>query len=366
MAVPVDPARDLVTRLGVGFIGAGLVTQAIHLPALATLADRFRVVRVMDVDERIGSQVADRAGARFCTTAAELLADPEVELVAVCSPHQFHADQLIATCAAGKRGVLCEKPLATTAEQATAIAQAAVQSAVPVLVGAMHAYDPALVEAMQAGRSLLGAAHLVRSTIYLPPNDVMIEQATNPLVPSSRPAAAMTERQRAESTIRNAVLGLATHHISLVRAYAPAATQVRYARAVAPWGYDIVLTGGGSTVQLTSMMGGQWAPDWRLEAWGQEASVHVAFPPSYVLAGSARAEYRDSSGTRSWAAPDDGYQNEWNHLADVAEGRCRLRIPVTTAIEDLEFALRLADDATAMALAALPAEAEPSLVAGRA
>jgi myo-inositol 2-dehydrogenase/D-chiro-inositol 1-dehydrogenase len=355
-----------VTRLGVGIIGAGLVTQAIHLPALATLADRFRVVRVMDVDERIGAQVAGHAGARFCTTAAELLADPEVELVAICSPHQFHADQLIAACAAGKLGLLCEKPLATTVEQAGAIARAAERSGVPVLIGAMHAYDPAMVEAMRAGQALLGAAHLVRSTIYLPPNDVMIEQATNPLVPAPPAAAAMSERQRVESTIRNAVLGLVTHHIPLVRAYAPAATRVCYARAVAPWGYDIVLAGGGSTIQLTAVMRGQWALDWRLEAWGSHAEVHVAFPPSYVLAGSAHAQYRDSTGTRSWRTPDNGYQNEWNHLADVVEGRCALRIPVATAIADLEFALRLADDAAALAVAGLsPEPAEPPVARER-
>lgn len=345
-----------MSRLGVGILGAGLVTQAIHLPALATLADRFRVVHVMDVDERIGGEVADRAGARFSKTAAELLADPEVELVAICSPHQFHADQLIAACAAGKRGILCEKPLATTAEQAAAIAQAAERSGVPVLVGAMHVYDPAMIEAMRAGPALLGSAHLVRSTIYLPPNEEMIEQATNPLLPPPRAAAPMTEHDRVDSMIRNAVLGVVTHHIPLVRAYAPAATNVRYARTTAPWGYDIVLTGGGSTIQLTCVMGGHWAPDWRLEAWGSGAHLQLSFPPSYVLAGSARAEYHDASGTRSWASAANGYQSEWGHLADVVEGRCPLRIPVATAIADLEFALRLADDAAAMAVAGLPGE----------
>jgi myo-inositol 2-dehydrogenase / D-chiro-inositol 1-dehydrogenase len=280
-----------------------------------------------------------------------------VELVAVCSPHQFHADQLVAACAAGMRGILCEKPLATTVDQATAVARAAEQSKVPVLVGAMHAYDPAMIAAMAAGSALLGIAHLVRSTIYLPPNDVMIEQATNPVPPRvSRPERPESERQRVDSLIRSAVLGLVTHHVPLIRAYAPAATKVRYARAAAPWGYDIVLSGGASTVQLTSVMGGRWAPDWRLEAWGHDADLRVSFPPSYVLSGSARAEYRDATGRRHWASALNGYQNEWNHLADVVEGRCSLRIPVARAIEDLEFALRLADDAADLAVAGLPGE----------
>lgn len=347
-----------VRRLGVGIIGAGLVTQAIHLPALATLADRFRVVHLMDVDEQTGAAVAARSGARFSTTVADLLADDQVELVAVCSPHQFHADQVVAACAAGKRGVLCEKPLATTAGQAAAIARAAEQSGVPVLVGAMHAYDPAMIEAMQAGPALLGSAHLVRSTIYLPPNDLMIEQATTPLASAPAAVASASERSRIESMIRNAVLGLVTHHVPLVRAYAPGATEVRYARAVAPWGYDIVLSGQESSIQLTGLMGGQWAPDWRLEAYGSGAEVRVAFPPSYVLAGSARSEYRDSTGTRTWVMSANGYQNEWKHMADVVAGRAELRTPVKAAIEDLEFALRLADEASALAVALVPRNGE--------
>jgi predicted dehydrogenase len=93
LAAPADPACGQVSRLGVGTIGAGLVTRAIHLPALAALAGRFRVVRIMDVDERISGQVAAQAGARFNSTAEELLADATVELIVVRSTHQFHADQ---------------------------------------------------------------------------------------------------------------------------------------------------------------------------------------------------------------------------------------------------------------------------------
>jgi Oxidoreductase family, NAD-binding Rossmann fold len=47
---------------------------------------------------------------------------PEVGVVAICSPGQFHAAQVEAATAAGKRGILCEKPLATTVEEAQLIA----------------------------------------------------------------------------------------------------------------------------------------------------------------------------------------------------------------------------------------------------
>ena len=55
-------------QLGVGIIGAGAVTQAIHLPTLARLPDQFRVVTVMDVDAGAAELVAARAGAEPAQT----------------------------------------------------------------------------------------------------------------------------------------------------------------------------------------------------------------------------------------------------------------------------------------------------------
>ena len=109
--------------LGVGVIGAGPVTQAIHLPTLATMADRFRVVHVMDIDSSLASAVATLAGARASSDVDAVMADGSVDVVAICSPHEFHADQIAAAAYAGKRGILCEKPLATTAEEAQRVAE---------------------------------------------------------------------------------------------------------------------------------------------------------------------------------------------------------------------------------------------------
>ena len=58
---------------GVGIIGAGPVTQAIHLPTLATLGDRLQVVHIMDVNAEVGALVASRTGARSTTNVQALL-----------------------------------------------------------------------------------------------------------------------------------------------------------------------------------------------------------------------------------------------------------------------------------------------------
>ncbi|MEU6720496.1 MFS transporter [Nonomuraea sp. NPDC046802] len=85
----------------------------------------------------------DRAGAAHGTSVEELLADPAVEIVAVCSPHAFHAEQAEAACLAGKKAVLVEKPPATTLDDARRIAKASKDTGGPIVVGAVHTYDPA-------------------------------------------------------------------------------------------------------------------------------------------------------------------------------------------------------------------------------
>ena len=66
---------------------------------------------------------------------AEVLADPEVELVDLCVPTVLHPEQAIAALKAGKH-VLCEKPLALSSAQARKIVQAA-QSASGFFMPAM-------------------------------------------------------------------------------------------------------------------------------------------------------------------------------------------------------------------------------------
>ena len=47
----------------------------------------------------------------------EALDDPRIDAVVLCSPHRFHADQIVAAAEAGKH-VFCEKPFTTTIAEA--------------------------------------------------------------------------------------------------------------------------------------------------------------------------------------------------------------------------------------------------------
>jgi len=340
--------------LGVGILGAGPVTQAIHLPTLARLTQTFFVAHVMDVDAGIAESVAGRVGARFSASVDALLADPEVEVVVICSPHQFHAEQVIAACRAGKRAILCEKPFAMGGEEAARISEVSAETGVPIIVGAMHTFDPGWKAAEDAWGDLAETAHTVRSSIVLPPNprfedfatEVVARPATTPPAPDLRDPAVV------EGLIRGGVMGLAIHDLPLVRRFVPSFTDLEVLRAEAlePFGYLIAVQADGRTIDLQALMSDSWEPEWTFEAISDAQSLKVTFTPSYVQAGSAVAEISDGGKTQVFGPFDaNGYEAEWQFLALLARGEASPP-RADTLIQDLQFALATADAAASAAL----------------
>src|SRR4051794_21410731 len=197
--------------LGVGILGAGPVTQAIHLPTLARLTDTFRVAMIMDVDADIARSVAARVDSRSTTDMTTVLDDPDVDVVAICSPHHFHAEQVVAACRAGKKAVLCEKPFATTSEQAEAIAAVSAETGVPILVGAMHTFDPGWLAAQANWGDLQERALFIRSSIVLPPNPRYEDFATEVITRPSFPPPDYENPDAVARMVSGGVLGLAIH-----------------------------------------------------------------------------------------------------------------------------------------------------------
>lgn len=326
--------------LGVGFLGAGPVTQAIHLPVLATLSDRFRIVKVMDVRESVARAVADRCGAIAATNVDDVLDDPEVDVVAVNSPDAFHAEQVVAACAAGKRAVFCEKPLALTAEDGRRIAFASAHFRVPIVVGSMHAHDPAVVAALDAWAKTGERAHLVRSVVYLPDNDVFTRAATE-ITPS--PDGHTGGKAMA---LRHVILGLAIHAVPIVRRLFPDFETVAIGRSLNPIGYFLTLRSAHGTAQMIGLMPTEWRPDWTFSAFSELHELSISFPPSFVLAGSATAELAGPNSTKRWTRRENGYQAEWAEIASIVRDQARPRFTIDEVVDDLNYALKLIESST--------------------
>ena len=187
---------------GVGIIGAGPGVAALHLPTLARLGERFEVVHIADGGSGRAAALAARTSSgvdvRSSSGIAELLADDRVSVVVIATPPGEHAAQIIAAVAAGKRAILCEKPLATTVADAETAVAACRDAGVALMIGTNHLYDPAWG---RAKHHLLVGGHVVRAvsvTLALPPNgryhDVVTEPRARP--PPPRRAAARICRCR--------------------------------------------------------------------------------------------------------------------------------------------------------------------------
>jgi 2-hydroxy-4-carboxymuconate semialdehyde hemiacetal dehydrogenase len=104
--------------LRIGIIGAGAIAGE-HAKAFAQLGCDLRVV--MSPDAASAATFAGRHGvARSTAELDELLYAEDVDAVVIASPTPHHAEQVLATLAAGKH-VLAEIPLATSLSEATQI-----------------------------------------------------------------------------------------------------------------------------------------------------------------------------------------------------------------------------------------------------
>lgn len=352
-------------RLGVGIVGCGAAAQAIHLGALGTLPDLFDVVHCSDPVGDVAATVAGRLGpdVRSSTSFDDLLGDDRVDVVVVCSPGPYHAEQVVAACERGVKAVLCEKPVAESNAGAQAMLDASRSSGVPVVVGTMHRHDPALQALVAAWGDLPSEATFVRSTAFIPPNAAIVAKATElatssvppgdiapPRMPTQRPD---TPQPIELLMFRGLMLGLAVHHLPLVRLVAdPAAAEVEEALPLGAAGYHVELRSGDVAIHLDDVLHQLPWIDWSFEVAGPRAWARVDFPPGYMTGKSAVGSLRwvDASGIRReerFVGHETGYRAEWRHVHQVALGEVEPLTGIDGGAADVAVALRLADEADA-------------------
>ena len=156
--------------LRVGILGAARIAElAIVKPAHAT---GTRLVTVAARDRRRAEAFAAEHGVERATDSyAEVLADPEVEVVYNPLPNAFHGPWNLAAVAAGKH-VLSEKPFASTAEEAAEVRDAASKAGVTVVEGFHYLFHPVmqrLFALLESGE--LGELQRVDALVAMPEPD---------------------------------------------------------------------------------------------------------------------------------------------------------------------------------------------------
>lgn len=140
-------------RIGVGLIGTGFMGKC-HAMAYGAVKAAFgdvpNVDRVTlcDVDAVHAVKCAEEFGFASATTDwRSLLSDPAIQLISITSPNSLHREMAVAALEAGKH-VWCEKPMALTLADATAMTEAARQAPqLKTALGYAYLRNPALQQA---------------------------------------------------------------------------------------------------------------------------------------------------------------------------------------------------------------------------
>ena len=140
--------RPMEVRLAV--VGMGAAARQI-VPAVEK-APGVRLAAICDPLPEVREAVAARYGIRGVADIETLLALDDVDAVYIATPTDLHAQHVVAAARAGKH-VLCEKPMATTLDEATAMIDAADRAGVVFNVGHSHSYD----EPYRAMRALIAS-----------------------------------------------------------------------------------------------------------------------------------------------------------------------------------------------------------------
>jgi len=113
---------------------------------------RLRFTRGMQRDPTTVSDYAAKTGIAVTASYAELLGDSAVDAVVLATPHQLHADQIVAAARAGK-AVFCEKPLALTRVEAERAIQTCESAGVTLGVGHDKRFWPSMQELKRQAES---------------------------------------------------------------------------------------------------------------------------------------------------------------------------------------------------------------------
>lgn len=132
--------------LEVGIIGVGTMGR-FHSQAYSKL-DGVKIGGFADPRLDAAQKLADVYKAKAVSNPDELIADPNIDVIDICTPTPFHKQYTIKAAKAGKH-VFCEKPIARTVADANEMVDAVNAANVKFMVGQVLRFFPEFAVAKQ-------------------------------------------------------------------------------------------------------------------------------------------------------------------------------------------------------------------------
>ncbi|MFF2482768.1 Gfo/Idh/MocA family protein [Paenibacillus sp. NPDC058071] len=153
----------------IAIIGCGGIANGKHMPSLKKL-NNVEMVAFCDIVRDRAEQAASEYGtpnASVYTDYKEMLNDMSIDIVHVCTPNDSHSRIAIDALESGKH-VMCEKPMAKTAAEASAMAEAAKRTGKKLTIGYNNRFRSdsqhlkAICESGELGEIYMAKAHAIR------------------------------------------------------------------------------------------------------------------------------------------------------------------------------------------------------------
>ncbi|KAF3393735.1 1-carboxy-3-chloro-3,4-dihydroxycyclo hexa-1,5-diene dehydrogenase [Penicillium rolfsii] len=350
--------------LNVGLIGCGEVAQVIHIPTLSHMSQWFRITYLCDVSDgalrHCASKVLNHAP-QVTRDPAELCASPEVDVVVIANPDEYHASHAIMALKNHKH-VLVEKPLALTKRDIRAILEAERISRGKLMVGYMRRYAAPLEDALKEVGGMEKVLY-ARVRDIIGPNSLFISQsATFPQRFTDFRAEDVAEKEKnAQEMVHTALqiesggvpvnsdtvpmwrllCGLGSHDLSLMREVLGMPDKVVGASLGLPF-WNVLFRYPGFTVSYESGLDNNARFDAHVEVYSASKSVRVQYDTPYVkglpttmhISENVNGSLKETKFIKSY---EDAYTLEFKELYQVVVDGKPVKTTAEDALQDLEL-----------------------------
>ncbi|MEJ3651947.1 Gfo/Idh/MocA family oxidoreductase [Actinomycetes bacterium KLBMP 9759] len=335
----------MADRARIGVVGAGTITQSVHLPVITRLGGVLELRAVHDLSAARTAEVAAAYGARPCGSIEEVLTAPDVDAVLIATPGS-HPGPARAALLAGKH-VLAEKPLCLTVAEADELAALAERTGLVLQVGYMKMWDPA-VRITADELAGLGAPVAVHVTVLHPADAAQVGHlrmaAHTDVDPTVVDAARATDLAAAARAVgdepelarwyANVLNGSVVHELSVLRALG-IALPARFASCDVWTGVEgeppsVVATAHAGATRLTLTW--LWVPrhpgyEEEITIVTRDGQVRIDVAPPYLVDATSTVQVRSSAddgaarrSTRIRDGSASGFLAQWEGFARAITG----------------------------------------------
>lgn len=264
--------------LSIALIGAGRIGRT-HAAALRDVPGA-RLVAVSDPVAEAAAAIAAPAGARVATFE-EIVADPAVEAVAICSPTDLHAVQIEAAARAGK-AIFCEKPLDLSVERAEACLKVVEQTGARLMLGFNRRFDPSFAAvARRIREGEIGAVELVQITSRDP--------APPPVAYIARSGGLFADMTIHDFDMARFLMG--EEFVSVSASASALVDPAIGAAGDVDTAVVTLRTASGRLAVITNSRRATYGYDQRAEVHGQAGALWVENPPTVAVRAASAAGY---------------------------------------------------------------------------